>query len=305
VNIRILDFDASLTCQKNLLTEYHPEIIDFKDLSCSARLWMDKRTSEAIRYRIGELTGGISLFGSGDFHHISSLFTDKINDPATLIVFDLHPDWDILPPYLGCGSWVSRALRNKNIVKCLLIGPSSCDIYFPCIQSGNLKSLEDNRVEIYPYKSTASLVLLRKVPYNKSIRLKRGLLSAKIFWHDLEKENLRNFFSSAISELPTKKVYVSIDKDCLKNEYALTNWEEGMFSLDQLLMMLKLIKDNLDIIGLDITGEYSKCAYVQRWKGVVSRLDHPKNVKAETLEESTVSSVNETTNLKLLSVLKS
>ncbi|MFY9402432.1 MAG: hypothetical protein WAQ07_03350 [Candidatus Omnitrophota bacterium] len=303
MNIGILDFDGSLTSQKRLLSKYSPKVIDLKSFSSSARLWMNKDTAGVIQGCIRELNGGINFLGSGDFHHISSLFTDLIDEPAALIIFDFHPDWDILPPSIGCGSWVTRSLKNKNIAKCILIGVSSSDIQFPSIQSGNLKLLEDNRAEIYPYKSKPSSVFLKRVPPNKSIKLKRGVISTKIFWHELAKEDLSSFFLSLILSLPTKKAYISIDKDCLKDDYALTNWESGFLSLDELLTMIKLIKDNLDIAGVDITGDYSKPTYRSFLKSIASCLDHPSDIKADSLQEERIRELNEDTNLKLLSVL--
>ena len=116
MDIRILDFDGSLTSQKKLLSAHNPKIIDFRDLSSAARLWMSRKTAGIISLRLEGVSGGINFLGSGDFHHISSLNTEKISEPFILIIFDFHPDWDILPPFLGCGSWVTRSLKNKNII---------------------------------------------------------------------------------------------------------------------------------------------------------------------------------------------
>ncbi|MDD3987551.1 MAG: hypothetical protein WC293_04755 [Candidatus Omnitrophota bacterium] len=303
MDIRILDFDGSLTSQKRLLSAYNPRIIDFKDFSSSARLWMSRKTAGLISLRLEDISGGINFLGSGDFHHISSLTTEKISEPFILIVFDLHPDWDILPPFLGCGSWVTRSLRNKSILKCFLIGPSSQDIAFPYIQTGNLKLLENNRLEIYPYAHIPSTVFLRRVPSNSSMRLEKGFLRTKIYWDELKGKNLNDFLLTVISRLPTKKVYLSIDKDCLKSEYALTNWEEGYLSLEDLLMMLKSIRNNLDILGVDITGDYSKPFFSKRLKSFISRLDHPKDIKADIFSNEKISAVNELTNLKIISAL--
>jgi hypothetical protein len=67
--------------------------------------------------------------------------------------------------------------------------------------------------------------------------------------------------------------------------------------------MLKLIRENLDIAGLDITGDYSKISVSGRLKGILSRLDHPQEVKADRLSGEDIARVNESTNLKLLEIL--
>ena len=79
--------------------------------------------------------------------------------------------------------------------------------------------------------------------------------------------------------------------------------QKKLLSLDELFLFLKLIKENLDIVGLDITGDYAPL----KVKGAVRRialfLDHPKGVKAAQLPESVVTATNEDTNLKILKVL--
>ncbi len=304
MNIRILDFDGSLTKQKSLLAKHNPEIINLRDFSSSARLWMSRKIATSVKERVKNTSGRyINLIGSGDFHHLSSVILDDFKEPVSLIVFDFHPDWDILPPFIGCGSWVTRALRNPFILKTVLLGPSSADLSFPLIQTANFNSLRGNRVEIYPYALKDSRVFLRQVPLNRSIRTERTLLMTKIFWKNIQGLNLKDFLSGIIEKLPTKNVYVSVDKDCLKNEYALTNWEEGLFSLDELLMMLSLIRDKLNLIGADITGEYSACPQGSFLKSWASRLDHPKIVKARNTPPEEILAINENTNIRILSVL--
>ncbi len=305
-NIRILDFDASVIKQQNLLSRYAHQVINLKDLAPSSRLWMNSCTNRVIQEYLKETSRNAATFlGSGDFHHLSSLLLSQFQEPLSLIVFDFHPDWDILPPRLACGSWVSQCLRKDNILKCFLIGVSSEDISFPWIQGGNLNSLKNNRLEIYPYAHPPTPVFLRKVPENVSVRAEKIFLGSRIYWDELNGKDLKEFSLSLIRRLPTRNVYVSIDKDCLKNEYALTNWEEGKLSLEELLLMLRLIKENLEIVGLDITGDYSRVSVAGRLKGILSRLDHPKEIAAEKIPEETVTAINETTNLKILDTLLS
>jgi hypothetical protein len=105
------------------------------------------------------------------------------------------------------------------------------------------------------------------------------------------------------ARLPTKDVYISIDKDCLKADHALTNWEPGLLSLDELLLMLRCIKDNARIAGFDITGEYSKPTLKGVVKRLVSYFDHPRNMSAASRGDSLINAVNEDANLKILDAL--
>ncbi|MFA4888620.1 MAG: hypothetical protein WC628_03470 [Candidatus Omnitrophota bacterium] len=230
---------------------------------------------------------------------------DKIDTQFCLIVFDLHPDWDSLPPRFACGSWVSASLKNKNILKCILMGVSSEDISTWNIQSADFSALKNNRLEIYPYVHKPSIVFLKPVPENISLEVKRGLLNHKISWGELKGRDLSSDLLSIIKRLPSKKVYLSIDKDCLSKDYALTNWEGGVLPLEELLLMLKVVKENVEIIGVDITGDYSPAYVSGKLKALCSRLDHPKDFSAKGFDEAHINAANEATNLKILQLLVS
>ncbi len=302
--IRILNFDNSVIRQGELLRKYRHEIVDLTGLSGRVRLFM----SGLMRQEIGAcLAAGQSnrptFLGSGDFHHISEVLTCRIDQPACLIVFDFHPDWDSLPPRFGCGSWVTQALKNKNIVKCVLIGVGSDDLSWPTLQAAGLDNLADGRLEIYPFRRKPGRVYFRRLHRNPSLAIDGGLFSSRIIWHELEGEDLPAFASDLARRLPVPRAYISIDKDCLKNNFALTNWEEGFLGLDQLLAMLDVMRRRLDIIGLDITGDYSPALLPGRFKAALSRLDHPKQVAAASRPAEEITAVNQRTNLEILGTL--
>jgi len=299
--IRILNFDDSLLDQKNLLIKYPHQIIDLKDLSPLARLWATPKAFAKIRERVGVSNkNSVTFLGSGDFHHITNILLSGLTRPFSLIVFDFHPDWDTLPPRFGCGSWVTEALKNPLLKKCILIGIGSDDISTGPLQSANLDALRADRLEIYPYRHAPSKVFLRNVPDNISLKLKRSFLNCQIEWNELKGKDPADFMQAIIKRLPTQNVYVSVDKDCLKETHSLTNWEEGLMSLSGLLSMIRVIKDNLAIEGMDITGDYSPVNISNKFKALLSRLDHPKKVSAASIDPVSVAQVNEGTNLSIL-----
>lgn len=303
-SIRILSFDDSVVKQQNLISKYNTEIIDLKDVGPTVRLWMNRKTKEEIEERIRGLSkGSVTFLGSGDFHHISSILISQFRQPLSVIMFDFHPDWDTLPPQIGCGSWVNQVLKSKNIEKFVLIGVSSDDISSGYVQSANLDSLKSNRVEIYPYVHKPSKVFFKRIPQNISFAFKKHLLFNEIYWNELKNKDLKDFFLSLLKRLPTKEVYISIDKDCLKRGNALTNWEEGHLSLEELLSLLKLIKDNLEIVGADIVGDYSKICIKSKFKKIFSYFDHPRESIVDKLSGSAITAINEETNLKIMESL--
>jgi len=303
-NVRIINFDDSIVKQKRLLEKFRPSVIDLQKIGPQARLWLSSRTKAEVENALTpDSSNAITFLGSGDFHHISSLLIGRFSRPLTVISFDFHPDWDIFPPKLGCGSWITNILNKPDIDKVILLGASSIDISSPWIQAGNLKSLKNNRVEIYPYSHEPTLTVFKKVPDNASIKVERGIFCSRIHWRQLKDMNLSDLFFELMKRIRVKDTYVSIDKDCLKENHSLTNWESGFFELGQLLFLLKLIKDNLNIVGMDIAGDYSFPAGKNRFKAAMARLDHPDEYSASRKPDDLVSSVNEQTNLKILQLL--
>ena len=299
--VRILNFDGSLTRQKRLIERYRPDIIDLTEIGPSARLWANKKTAAAIQGALNpEAKHSITFLGSGDFHHISNLLIRQFTEPLTLIVFDFHPDWDILPPRLGCGSWVTRTLGLHDVGKVFLLGPSSDDLASPAIHTGNLQALKNDRLEIYPYAHEPTRVMFRTVPENTSIQVRRRRRTSEITWAELKGKDMEGFTARILRRCEGRKAYISIDKDCLRSEHALTNWEEGRFSLDELLRILQVVKQEMDIAGADITGEHSRPVIAGKFKSFCSRLDHPAGYTAHTETAAHIDATNEQTNLEIL-----
>ena len=302
--IRILDLDGSVTKQASLVARYNPEIIDLKEIGPRARFWMNKRTRSLIKERLSALPRArVTFTGSGDFHHISDILIEGIEGPITVIDFDFHPDWDVLLPFLNCGSWVSSILKRDNVQKVIELGPSSEDLSTVWIETCDLDALKNDRLEIYPYSHHRTKVFLKKVPANISIECDKGPFSSTIRWNELRGKNAPEFLRHVLTRLPTENVYISIDKDCLTLEGALTNWEEGRLSLDDLLHMLHIIKEKTNIVGIDITGDYSKPVISGWLKNIVSHFNHPRDCKAVNMPEDAVTKLNEETNLRLLELL--
>ena len=194
-SVRILNFDNSVTRQKNLIDRFNPSIIDLTDLGPKCRLYSDEKTAELVSSKLDyNSRSAITFLGSGDFHHITSLLASNFSEDVSLISFDHHPDWDTLPPRMGCGSWVTRVLRHNNFKKVILMGVSSDDISPSLSQTGNINSLKDNRTEIYPYHHKPTKVFLKRVHKNISINIRRDLFYDEIRWQEIKGKNIAEFF---------------------------------------------------------------------------------------------------------------
>jgi arginase family enzyme len=290
-SMRILNFDSAITSQKCLLAKYsHPpysaQIIDLLDYGPSVREWINKREALKLSKELNPADRNkITLYGSGDFHHVSALLIDKFGSTGEdfcVVIFDFHPDLDKTFPKFSCGSWVNLIAKKDAVKKIVMLGPSSDDLSFPHNLTFNFSYFKSKRIELYPFYHKPSLTL-----------------SGRIVWENLRGKDIRRFMADLIDRLPSKNVYISIDKDCLTRDYAVTNWEEGVAALDLLLDALKVLKDKANIIGMDITGDYSPIRVNSLFKRLCTMLDHPRQ-SGRKMDAEEVARINEETNLKIL-----
>ena len=171
----------------------------------------------------------IHFFDNGNYHYMSKLWTDRVQEPFTLIVFDHHPDMQ--PPRFGgilsCGGWVKEVLDNNKFVQNVII-----------------IGVKDELVETVREELTQSgeANILEKVSF-----IKESELSTLSFQSSL---------SSFVSRLSSQhSLYISIDKDALSPTYAATNWDQGSLTLDALKECITTLAAGRKILGIDICGE--------------------------------------------------
>src|SRR5690606_21987523 len=68
-------------------------------------------------------------------------------------------------------------------------------------------------------------------------------------------KNPRFLINRILAAIPTREVYISIDKDVLHPSEAATNWDQGNMKLDELIDLLVFIYENKKVCGIDICGE--------------------------------------------------
>ena len=86
----------------------------------------------------------------------------------------------------------------------------------------------------------------------------------------------RQQFEEFSTDLNGAKVYVTIDMDCLRADEAVTNWENGRFTIGDLEWALAKLREHNEIVAGDICGAYSEPNYA-RWKQeFAANWDHPK-----------------------------
>jgi arginase family enzyme len=197
------------------------------------------------------------VYGSGDFHHLTALWLRRLACPTTVVSFDNHPDWDIRPPKWSCGGWVNRALELPHVQRVSVWGCGNFECWWPHQIFGNRRAERQGRLEVHPWADDRPA----------SARERRGAIM-RIDWQQR--------FLAFVKNLGATPVYVTIDLDCLRSEHAVTNWESGRFTLDDLAWALSELRNATRIIAGDICGAFSLPVYARRKQRFAADMDHPK-----------------------------
>ncbi len=229
--------------------------LDLRAWGPRLRCTVPSKTIEAFYAGVRDHLSPFLLFGSGDFHHLSALWLRRIQEPFTLVCFDNHPDWDIRPPRWSCGGWINRALENSRLLKAAVWGCGNFEVRWPWRLLANRRALHTGRLQVFPWQER----LPRQPPFPAITR-----------------ETWRDEFRRFLEEAPAAAVYVSIDLDCLGRGEAATNWENGLFSADDLAWALREIRTRRPLVGGDLCGIWSAPAYARRAQGFAGWFDHPR-----------------------------
>ena len=199
-----------------------------------------------------------TLFGSGDFHHLSAVWTRQFAEPFHLLSFDNHPDWDIRPPRWSCGAWINRALENRRVQTVNIWGCGNFECNFPWRFLGNRSAAREKRLFVYPW-------VQEKTEY-------------PAWLNPLTEETWKSQFLGWVERHEGHKIYVTIDIDCLQPDQAVTNWENGRFTCDDLVWALAALREKAEIIGGDLCGAWSSQNYQTMFQRLAGWFDHPAMV---------------------------
>ncbi len=213
--------------------------------------------SEFYRECETHLASSFLLYGSGDFHHLTALRLRRVAGPIVVVSFDNHPDWDVRPPKWGCGGWVNRALELPHVRRVSVWGCGNFECWWPHQIFGNRRAERADILEVHPWADDRPV----------KDRQRRGAIL---------RDNWRPHFEQFSKSLGETSAYVTIDLDCLRAQEAVTNWENGRFSIADLEWALGKLRESSQILGGDICGAYSKPEYARFKQRFAAEFDHPK-----------------------------
>ena len=290
-----LNLDAALDGQPTLRAQGSGLAIEARDLGPALRLWSRPPALAALAARLRDRApaGAELVFaGSGDFHHVTPLLIERAMatsgaGPVTVVHFDNHPDWVRFSNGLHCGSWVGRAARSPGVAKVITVGVCSGDIDRPETKRADLDLVSEGRVELYPYRAPDGGPVLRVGAQG---------------WPSMEAMGEGGFVDLLVSRIDTDAVYITIDKDVLRADDAVTNWDQGQLSLAGLERLVRAVAGRARVIGADVVGDWSPPRYgpdlvSNLLKRGEAFLDQPRGGVPGDLART-----NEATNLRLLSL---
>jgi len=277
LRLRVIDLDGGVAAQEPLRGRIDAGAaarIDAADLAGRLRIVASRRAlrSLASRLRPGAGKGGptATFYGSGDFHHLTAGLVAGLDEDVTIVHFDNHPDWVRFPATVNCGAWVNRALELPHIRKVVTIGPCSDDLVRPELQFANLDAVRDGRIALYPWRHAPSRVWGR---YGRTASYRQE--GGHLHWRNLAEEDWADFLAEMIATIPTRAVWLTIDKDVLARSDALTNWDQGELPLEHLLAAIERLAERRRIVGVDVCGDWSKPRFSDPFRATLAYFDHP------------------------------
>lgn len=295
---RIIDLDGSVAGQAPLAAladEGLARVLDMRAEAPALRIIARR----AAMLRFGEAVAAASLpgrgaevtfYGSGDFHHLSAALVQRFDEALSVVHLDNHPDWVRFPATFNCGAWVNRALDLPNVRKIITIGPCSDDLKWPELKSANLAAIAAGRLEVFPWRAAPSRVFAQRDGKDGYIR-----------WRNLADEAFDGFLEDLVAKIPTRAIYLTIDKDALTVDEAITNWDQGQMRLAHVQALVAALAKSFKILGVDVCGDYSLPRFADPFRATLAWLDHPR---AQDYSGKTLA-INARTNAALLGTFRS
>ncbi len=243
----ILNTDSSVVRQE-LDQEFAIETIDLIDLRNGLQFYATERERLAFRQRV-EVIGrppAVHLLGSGDFHHLTLMKLEQLPGPFLLVVFDNHTDCSSFGPKYHCGNWLYHAA--------LLPG---CRTVLHC-------GATDEAEFLHRFDGTRTLI--------RSGKLRQ--VTARDMTARGGDERLLQLL--AVHNPKRMPLYISVDKDVLRQEESPGDWDNGVMTLSELKSAVNGLIHSFPLAGADITGEKGGTFYYpyRPLKNILSWIEH-------------------------------
>ncbi|WP_051356535.1 hypothetical protein [Azorhizobium doebereinerae] len=295
----ILDLDGALAGQPVLMgacAAAGGHVVAARDLAPRLRLQAQRAALATLGGRLAApAPGDIYFYGSGDFHHLTLLLVERLEQPVSIIHFDNHPDWVRVPASVNCGSWVARALELRQVLRVVTIGPGRADMAAPQLKGADMASVRTGRLEIHPFASQATFYAGPAFE-TASAEGDPGIGRCGLRWHGLSDRDFMIRMADVADRLPDGPLWITLDKDVLTQREAVTNWDQGQLTLEQVLDAIALFAEHRPILGMDVCGDYSPEGALGPWRTFLAFCDRAQR----PVPEAAGHAVNQAANLRIL-----
>jgi hypothetical protein len=295
MDVRVLDLDGGIVAQSAVIAKSEPKVVSLQDwgpaIRLACRFGVFSRFEQALAKRLGQAQDNhpwLTLYGSGDFHHVSLALLRRLGQPFNVLVLDKHPDWMRGVPILHCGTWLHNALRLANVDRVFHLG-GDLDFDNSFRWLAPWKHLGEGKVVAIPALRRYSRGRWRSIA-TEPLRPRPDQL--------LTGSRLDTFFGAARADLGRLPLYISLDKDVMRVSDAIVNWDSGHLELTEVRTILNwfIAAANHQLIGMDIVGDWSPV----RVRGWVRRLLHWTEHPRLAVETREAGQINARSNLALL-----
>ncbi len=288
---RVLDLDGSLAHQAESLGLTDADRVCAREWGPRLRLACPFGTFRRFRRWLGPESAGpaATLYGSGDFHHVTLALLERLSGPFNLLVLDGHPDWMRGIPFLHCGTWLHHALRLPGLRRVFHCGGER-DFDNGYQQLAPWREIQGGRVVVFPARRRFSRGRWSRLPVHPL--LTDGASPDAV---------LADALRPHLSELGEIPLYVSIDKDVLVADDAAVNWESGLLRLHEAATVVETFVRAAGgrLAGADLLGDWSPVGLGHWLNRLCDRVDHPSVVH----DASEAASLNRRANAALLRAL--
>jgi hypothetical protein len=300
ISLRILDLDGSVTGQELLKSRHTPPVIPLSEWGPTIRMGCSLGRFQSFERALAKASGCekdraplLTLYGSGDFHHVSLALLARQPAPFNLVVIDNHPDWMRGIPFLHCGTWVYHAARLGHVRRIIHIGG---DVDFDNLYRfmAPWPELRQGRITIIPARRA-----LKRWPWANTARPPLQTAPGT----NVSEDRLRELLQPITEDLRSCPLYISLDKDVLTTADALVNWDSGHLALAEVRAILRVLLHAArgQLAGMDIVGDWSPV----RVRGALRRFLHLTEHPALSIDSSRATHRNALTNLILIEDLSS
>jgi hypothetical protein len=293
---RVLDLDGAVLAQPAVLAHCRPRVVPLREWGARLRMacaFGRFRTFERDLAAAWPAEDGpsLTLYGSGDFHHVSLALLRRLREPFNLLVLDKHPDWMRGIPFLHCGTWLHHAVRSSAVQRVYHVG-------------GELDF--DNH---YRWLAPWPDLINGKVTVFPAVRaFRRGL------WARVANEPLRPGPSTPLTpdclgmllrpfaaDLARWPLYISVDKDVLIEADAAVNWDSGHLFLAEAAAVIEAFVAAAGgrVAGMDLVGDWSPVQVRGTLRHILHRTEHP----VLRVDPAEAARRNEQANLALLAAV--